>query len=282
MALPRREAAPAKLNLALHVTGRRPDGYHLLDSLVVFLDIGDVVTLAEGPLSLSLTGPFGAALAGPKGGAAPDDNLCLRAARLAGREVAITLEKNLPVAAGLGGGSADAAAVLRALGARPPRPEALGADLPVCLAGRPARMRGVGEILDPLGPLPPLHLVLVNPGAGLATPRVFAALGRRDNPPLPPVLPTLPDSAAAIALLGGLRNDLEPAAIELMPVIADCLAALTAAGAGLARMSGSGATSFGLFATAAAADRAADRIRAAAPRGWWIARAGLAPLPATG
>lgn len=282
MALPRREAAPAKLNLALHVTGRRPDGYHLLDSLVVFLDIGDVVTLAEGPLSLTLTGPFGPALAGAQAGAAPDDNLCLRAARLAGREVAITLEKNLPVAAGLGGGTADAAAVLRALGARPPRPELLGADLPVCLAGRPARMRGVGEILDPLGPLPPLHLVLVNPGASLATPRVFAALGRRDNPPLPPVLPPLRDSAAAIALLGGLRNDLEPAAVALMPVIADCLAALTAAGAGLARMSGSGATTFGLFATAAAADRAADRIRAAAPRDWWIARAGLAPLPPTG
>jgi len=267
---PRREAAPAKLNLTLHVTGRRPDGYHMLDSLVVFLELGDVVTVAPGPLSLSLTGPFAQGLA------AGPDNLCLRAARLAGRQARITLEKNLPVASGLGGGSADAAAVLRALGARPPRPEMLGADLPACLAGRPLRMRGLGEVLVPLPPLPDLHVLLVNPGRGLATPAVFGALARRDNPPMPDPLPDFPDAGTLIAFLHGCRNDLEAPAIALMPEIADCLAAIRAEGAALARMSGSGATCFGLFASAAAARAAGTRIAAANP-GWWAAASGLAP-----
>ena len=155
----RRGFAPAKLNLALHVTGRRPDGYHLLDSLVVFATVGDVVTVTPGPPSLTISGPFAHGLD------TGQDNLCLRAARLAGREVAITLEKHLPVASGIGGGSADAAAVLRALDANPPESHRLGADVPVCLAGVPTRMRGLGEILDPLPRLPGLHLVLSIPGA---------------------------------------------------------------------------------------------------------------------
>ena len=266
----RREAAPAKLNLTLHVTGRRADGYHLLDSLVVFCDIGDVVTLAPGPLGLTLTGPFAAGLA------TQPDNLCLRAARLAGHDVAIALEKNLPVASGIGGGSADAAAVLRALGASPPGTEALGADVPVCMAGVPTRMRGLGEILDPLPPLPPLHLVLVNPGQGLSTPAVFKALARRENPPMPDPLPEFPDAATLISFLRECRNDLQEPAIALLPDIATCLAALKAAGAQLSRMSGSGATCFGLFADAALARNARAAMARAHPK-WWVAASGLAP-----
>lgn len=265
----RREAAPAKLNLTLHVTGRRADGFHLLDSLVVFCDIGDVVTVADGPLGLTVTGPFSGGLA------AEPDNLCLRAARLAGREVAITLEKNLPVASGIGGGSADAAAVLRALGADPAGTETLGADVPVCMAGRPTRMRGLGEILDPLPALPDLHLVLVNPGRALSTPAVFKALTRRDNPPMPEQLPPLGDAGALIRFLRECRNDLQAPAIALMPEIAACLAALDAAGAAFARMSGSGATCFGLFADAAQARAAQAAIACAHPQ-WWTAASGLA------
>lgn len=275
MTLPRRELAPAKLNLTLHVTGQRADGYHLLDSLVVFLKLGDVVTVSDGPLSLTISGPFAAGLA------ADPDNLCLRAARLAGREVAIALEKNLPVASGIGGGSADAAAVLRALGAAPERSEVLGADVPVCLAGRPSRMQGRGEILTPLSALPPLHVVLVNPRLGLSTPAVFRALERRDHPAMPGILPDFPDSAALIDFVAACRNDLQPPAIRLLPQIGDCLVALEGAGAALARMSGSGATCFGLFADAARARTARDRIAAARP-GWWVAASGLAPAPAKG
>ncbi|MDN3712544.1 4-(cytidine 5'-diphospho)-2-C-methyl-D-erythritol kinase [Paracoccus cavernae] len=266
-ALPVTQAAPAKINLTLHVTGRRDDGYHLLDSLVVFADVGDVVHLSEGPLSLSISGPFAAGLA------ADADNLCLRAARLAGVEVAIALEKNLPVASGIGGGSADAAAVLRALGANPARPESLGADVPVCLAGRPVRMRGLGEILDPVPTLPPLALVLVNPGKGLSTPAVFRAMTRRDNPAMPD-LPEFRDTAALVDFLQTCRNDLEAPAISLLPEIATCLDALRDSGALLARMSGSGATCFGIFADPAAARAAAQAL--ARPQ-WWVVASGLAP-----
>ena len=266
----RREFAPAKLNLALHVTGRRPDGYHLLDSLVVFATVGDVVTVTPGPPSLTISGPFAHGLD------TGQDNLCLRAARLAGREVAITLEKHLPVASGIGGGSADAAAVLRALDANPPESHRLGADVPVCLAVVPTRMRGLGEILDPLPRLPGLHLVLVNPGRGLSTPAVFKALERRDNAAMPDPLPDWPDAAALIGFLHDCRNDLEPPAIALMPEIAACLGALRDAGAELARMSGSGATCFGLFTDANHARAAQAEIAAAHPE-WWTAASGLGP-----
>lgn len=255
------EPAPAKINLALHVTGRRADGYHLLDSLVIFTALGDRVTVGPGPLSLRLTGPFADAI--PDGA----DNLCLRAANSVGAAAAITLDKQLPPAAGIGGGTADAAAVLRALGRAPDRPEALGADLPACLASRPLRMQGVGEVLTPLT-LPRLDLVLVNPRVAVPTPAVFAALTRRDNPPLP-ALPADPDGPALIDWLQDTRNDLQPPALRLAPVIADCLAALDRSGAALSRMSGSGATCFGLFPDAAAASVAAARIAAAQP-GWWV------------
>lgn len=255
------EPAPAKINLALHVTGQRGDGYHLLDSLVVFTALGDRVTVAPGPLSLTVTGPFGPAI--PPGG----DNLCLRAARAARAEAAIRLEKTLPPASGIGGGTADAAAVLRALGRVPDQPQILGADLPACLLSRPLRMQGVGEVLTPLT-LPDLHLLLVNPRVELPTPQVFAALTRRDNPGLPD-LPHLSDAAALTHWLRGTRNDLQAAALTLAPVIGDCLAALDGAGAVLSRMSGSGATCFGIFPDAAAAQAAAARVMSMRP-GWWV------------
>lgn len=281
------EPAPAKLNLALHVTGRRADGYHLLDSLVCFAAVGDSVALTPGPLSLSIEGPFAAGL-----GAGPD-NLCLRAARLAGAQAAIRLTKRLPIASGIGGGSADAAAVLRALARMghplPPHTEDLGADVPVCLASVPARMSGIGEVVTPTGPLPRLHLVLVNPGVAVATPAIFAGLDRRDNPPMPP-LPPLRDAAALIAWLRGTRNDLQAPAIAAAPVIAQVLAALEGQGAGLARMSGSGATCFGIFADAPGAARAAATLagRGACAggigggpgrQGWWAVATELAPAP---
>ena len=270
----RHEPAPAKINLALHVTGRRADGYHLLDSLVVFTALGDRVTVAPGPAALTVTGPFADAV--PAG----EDNLCLRALRHVGAAAAVTLDKHLPPASGIGGGTADAAAVLRALGAAPERPETLGADLPACLLSRPLRMKGVGEEITPVA-LPDLHLVLVNPRVETPTPAVFAALDRRDNAPLPD-LPLLADAAALVDWLAATRNDLQAPALGLRPVIADCLAALAAQGAGLARMSGSGATCFGIFADAAAAARAADAIAAVRP-GWWVrATATIAGLPSGG
>ncbi|MBB1492561.1 4-(cytidine 5'-diphospho)-2-C-methyl-D-erythritol kinase [Paracoccus sp. MC1862] len=254
------EPAPAKINLALHVTGRRADGYHLLDSLVVFTELGDRVTVSPGPPSLTVTGPFADAV--PAG----EDNLCLRALRHVGTEAVVVLDKHLPPASGIGGGTADAAAVLRALERVPERPEALGADLPACLLSRPLRMQGVGERITPVD-LPSLHLVLVNPRVETPTPAVFDALERRDGPPLPD-LPALADAGTLLGWLGGTRNDLQPPALTLRPVIADCLAALTAQGARLARMSGSGATCFGIFADAPSAEAAARAILAANP-GWW-------------
>ena len=275
------DGAPAKVNLTLHVTGRRADGYHLLDSLVVFAGVGDRLRLrpAEG-LSLALEGPFA------NGVPAGCDNLVLRAARALGPGVgaALVLDKRLPPASGLGGGSGDAAAAMRLLarhrGLPAPEPMAgleLGADVPVCLAGRPARMSGIGERLGPCPALPPAWLVLVNPGVETPTGAVFAALERRDGPPMPEVLPDWADTAALAAWLAGMRNDLEPPARALFPVIGSVLEALKGqAGCLLARMSGSGATCFGLFGSAAAAAEAARRLGAAQP-GWWVADAPILP-----
>nr|WP_233713166.1 4-(cytidine 5'-diphospho)-2-C-methyl-D-erythritol kinase [Amaricoccus solimangrovi] len=267
------ERARAKVNLCLHVTGRRADGYHLLDSLVAFAEIGDELRAepAETP-SLAIGGPFAAGLdAGP-------DNLVLRAAALMGGGAAFTLAKNLPVASGIGGGSADAAAALRALarlrGQRLPAPEAvlgLGADVPVCLAGVPTRMSGIGEVLAPVR-LPPFAMVLVNPGVGVATGAVFSRLARRDNPPLG-AIPDFTASGDLFAWLATRRNDLEAPAAEVAPVIGGVIAALGASpGCALARMSGSGATVFGLFETLGAAEAAAARLRIAEPD-WWVASA---------
>lgn len=269
------EFAPAKVNLALHVTGRRADGYHLLDSLVVFAGVGDRIAAHRAPgLTLAVEGPMAARLS------AGDDNLVCRAARLMGADAAIRLTKVLPLASGIGGGSADAAATLRALarlwGRRVPDAAAaagLGADVPVCLAGRPARMQGVGEHLSPLPALPSLWLVLANPGVAVPTPSVFATLENRANPPLPPLPRAWPDAAALVRYLGRTRNDLEAPACRLAPEIAAALTALGAQpGAMLARMSGSGATCLALFADEAGAKRAAGRLARARP-GWWLAAA---------
>ncbi len=265
------ERARAKVNLCLHVTGRRDDGYHLLDSLVAFAEVGDEIAAAEAnELTLTIDGPFAPNLA------AGADNLVMRAARLMGGGAALRLTKNLPVASGIGGGSADAAATLRALarlrGTDPPGTEAvlaLGADVPVCLAGQATRMSGIGERLAPVT-LPPFSMVLVNPGVGVPTGAVFARLPRRDNSPLDAV----PDFATAGALFDWLRscrNDLEAPAREFAPVIGATIAALAAQpGCALARMSGSGATCFGLFETRTAATAAVARIAAAEPD-WWVA-----------
>ncbi|NTT84656.1 4-(cytidine 5'-diphospho)-2-C-methyl-D-erythritol kinase [Tabrizicola fusiformis] len=271
--------ARAKVNLALHVVGRRADGYHLLDSLVVFAEFGDRITVAPGQgLRLTVTGPQGGGLA------ADDDNLCLRAARaMAGPGAQITLEKHLPVASGIGGGSADAAATLQALARlwRVPLPDAaavlaLGADVPVCLAGRPARMEGVGEVLSLLPPLPAAWLVLVNPGVAVSTPAVFRALERRDNARLPATLPRLATAEELAAFLMMQRNDLEAPAMALAPVIGQVRSALSAqSGCLMARMSGSGATCFGLFPDALNAAAAAAALRRVQP-GWWVEAAELA------
>lgn len=267
------ETARAKLNLTLHVTGQRHDGYHLLDSLVAFAEYGDQVTLTPGPLSLSVTGPFADGLH------ADDDNLCLRAARLIGGQAAVALVKRLPVASGIGGGSADAAAVLRGFARQglplPAATHRLGADVPVCVTSAPTRMRGIGERLAPLPPLPALPVLLVNPGIALSTPQVFAALERRDNPPMPD--PQWHNANTLIAFLSRCRNDMQAAAVSIAPVIADVLTALDHHGARLARMSGSGATCFGLFDRAAQAETAAQALRA---HGWWAIATQLAPPPA--
>lgn len=268
--------APAKINLALHVCGRRDDGYHLLDSLVVFAGVGDRISVETADtLTLALTGPFAGGLA------AEPDNLVLRAARFLapGSGAAITLEKNLPVASGIGGGSTDAAATLLACAAlwgldanalvRPDLAAALGADVPVCLARAPALMRGIGEDVTAIESLPPLWMVLANPGQPLSTRTVFNTLRGRFGKPLEP-LPPKPDAAGLLAYLENQRNDLTAPALELMPrigVILNALAATT--GCRLARLSGSGATCFGLYSEESAARAAAKSLKAA-HSGWWV------------
>lgn len=261
--------APAKINLTLHVTGQRADGYHLLDSLVVFADVGDRLQLRPGPgISLRVTGPFA------DGVPTDDRNLAWRALALAGGTGAVTLEKHLPHGAGIGSGSADAAAVLRLVqgdraedgGPSIKGAVSLGADVPVCLSSLPQRMRGIGEDLTHVSPVPPLALVLVNPGVPVSTPAVFRALTGKTNAPMQG-LSGWTDRQAFVAWLAAQRNDLQPAAQALVPRVSAALDAL--ADAELARMSGSGATCFGIYPDARAARAAADRIGAANP-GWWV------------
>lgn len=273
--------APAKLNLYLHVTGRRADGYHELDSLVVFLDVGDRISAQPAAaLRLRVSGPGAAALT------AEADNLVLRAARALasglGRDAAadILLEKELPVAAGLGGGSSDAAATLRVLtelwGSDPGAPAlaavalGLGADVPACLHARPLRMRGIGEVLEDIPRLPGLSILLVNPGFPVATRDVFAA--RRGGFSSPAALPASFEGFEHLlaVLAADTRNDLEAPAVAVEARIASVLAGLgKLPGARLVRMSGSGATCFALFADHGEADRAAMELRAQQPS-WWV------------
>ncbi|WP_170925249.1 4-(cytidine 5'-diphospho)-2-C-methyl-D-erythritol kinase [Roseovarius gaetbuli] len=262
--------ASAKINLTLHVTGRRDDGYHLLDSLVVFADFGDRITVRPATATrLTVTGPMAAGVPVDAG------NLVLKAAALIGVSADIMLEKYLPAAAGIGGGSSDAAATLRALSemagvAVPCDVLSLGADVPVCLAGGAAWMRGIGEDVTPLAGVPPLYAVLVNPGVAVATPEIFAGLTTRDNPAMPEPLPTWPETSDFMAWLATQRNDLQAPAIAKEPIIAEVLATLLdTPGCQLARMSGSGATCFGLYDSAERASAAAGRLAQDRP-GWWV------------
>lgn len=318
-------SASAKLNLYLHVTGRRDDGFHELDSLVVFADVGDVITVEDGTdLSLSITGPFSDSLP------ANDDNLVLRAARLLAARTGvttdahITLEKNLPIASGIGGGSADAAATLKALvefwGIELSDQDIhhvahdvaddldtaralstlfklwrddlgtdmlsvigleLGADVPVCLQGLPVYMGGIGERLDMAPHLPPAWLVLVNPGVHVSTPETFKAYkasgkdfsqpARFHNHPQ--------DAAHLAALLGERTNDLMAPALALTPKIQAVLDSLNDIDdALLARMSGSGATCFALFATESGAKAAANHLAQTHPQ-WWVKAAEMLDAP---
>lgn len=289
------ERAPAKINLALHITGQRDDGYHLLDSLVVFADIGDRLDISKaGNTSLTIDGPQAAGV--------PQDmsNSIMKAAELflpQEEGAAFTLTKNLPSAAGIGGGSADAAATLRGLirlwgdrspdqlflkGLQPDRlsvdefqalsdkVKALGADVPVCLFSRTTRMRGIGEKLNFIDTLPPLRAVLVNPGVSVSTPEVFKAILQKDNPGLPDTRIDFADAGDYIAWLRALRNDMQNAACQIAPKISDVLSQLEhSTGCQLARMSGSGATCFGLYPDAKTASDAAKAMSAAHPD-WWV------------
>jgi 4-diphosphocytidyl-2-C-methyl-D-erythritol kinase len=284
------DEARAKVNLTLRVNGRRGDGFHDLESVVAFCDCADRLTLTTAPeFSLTTIGPR----AGDCGAAS--DNLVLKAARLLGERVSdleageFMLDKALPVAAGIGGGSADAAAALRLL-ARANRLELddprlievarlTGADVPVCLSSRACVMTGVGETLLPLA-LPKMPCVLVNPCVAVATSDVFAALGLRHGELLVGATdvilhdPVWPEAGASIdawiKILAGIGNDLEKPAMRIQPVIGEVLSALTAAdGARLTRMSGSGATCFAIFNDDADAQSAAQAIRREHPQ-WWV------------
>jgi 4-diphosphocytidyl-2-C-methyl-D-erythritol kinase len=283
------DEARAKVNLSLRVNGRRADGYHDLESVVVFADCADRLTLTPGPeLGLTISGPLAQACG------ETSDNLVLKAARLLSERVPgmkagqFALEKVLPVAAGIGGGSADAAAALRLLAqlnglalddirivevAR-----LTGADVPVCIRSKSCIMTGVGDALQPLS-LPKIPCVMINPGVAVATRDVFNALGLRNGQLLVGITDVLlrdrwPDDKASleewVEALAANSNDLEAPALRVQPVIGEVIAALNATnGAWLARMSGSGATCFAIYENTVEAGRAAEQIRREHP-GWWV------------
>lgn len=288
--LPLHSFAPAKINLTLHVRGRRADGYHELESLVAFATEGDGVSLLPGKkLALTITGPMAYGLK------ADDDNLIIKAVRaLQGRKSGLTvgafrLEKRLPLASGIGGGSTDAAAALRLVAQINNLPLSdpdlmaaaleTGADIPVCLEAQARVMRGIGETLDPPLSLPKMPAVLVNPGVSVATPAVFKALGLAKgetfSAPLRGAVPQDQDMGALISWLSANRNDLEAPAIAVLPKTRSVLNALElTTDCLLARMSGSGATVFGLYPDFDAAENAAAAITAQHPH-WWVRAAWL-------
>lgn len=271
-------SAPAKVNLALHVTGRRKDGYHALDTLAVFTGFGDRITVEPAATDrFTLSGPMAGGLDSTAPNLVTQARDLLRAVHGFG-PVSIHLEKVLPVSSGIGGGSSDAAATLRAINAAfslgldmaalADLALPLGADLPMCLHGVPLRARGIGDMIGPLDGVPAIALVLANPGVHVSTPEVFRALQSRDNPPLP-----APDCLATVdqvaRWLATTRNDMQDAALRICPAIGQALDALASEHPLFARMSGSGATCFGLFASLTAAQQAAERIAADHPA-WFV------------
>ena len=277
------ELAAAKINLALHVLGRRPDGYHDIDSIVVFADFGDQVDIHEGDKEFIVDGPFAADLAA----IGHERNLAfiareqlIAAVGDRAKPTGLRLIKNLPIASGLGGGSADAAAVLRLLnthgrlGLRPSELQAIGggigADVPMCVASLPLRATGRGDRVAEIAGIPTLPLALVFPSAGVSTAKVFARAGDGSDPRLPR-LPGRFDSVADMAgWLGRTRNGLEEPAIAELPIIGEALDHLRrSTDCMIARMTGSGSTCFGLFPDLDSAKRAIGRIRAERPN-WWV------------
>ncbi|MCK0167614.1 4-(cytidine 5'-diphospho)-2-C-methyl-D-erythritol kinase [Jannaschia sp. S6380] len=252
--------APAKINLTLHVTGRRADGYHLLDSIVAFASVGDRLTVGPGD-RLTVTGPFA------QGVPTDDRNLVRRALAMAGTPRSVELEKILPHPGGIGGGSSDAAVALRLAGASLALDDllGLGADMPVCALGRAARVRGIGGQVDALD-LPQLHAVLVHPGLSLPTPDVFRALDRADNAGHEDIPPG-GSASNWLDWLADQRNDLEAPAMTLAPDLADVLTQIARTDASIVRMSGSGATCFGLYPRA---EDAADAAEGLQRPGWWV------------
>ena len=278
--------APAKVNLALHVVGRRADGYHLVDTLVAFASVGDWVELdSAAPEGLTITGPESAGL-DPAGG-----NLVMRAAAefWAAGPLGLHLDKHLPVSSGIGGGSADAAAAFRGmvrlnerlgLNAAPSgdvarRLLSIGADVPMCARSIPARIGGIGERIEPLDTLAPLAMVLVNPRVQVSTLEVFKKLMKKDNSAMESMPADLTDTRALVHYLARQRNDLQGPAMAAAPMIGTVLDRLAAsAGCGLARMSGSGATCFGIYKSQAAAEAAAEALSKDHPE-WWVKSAVL-------
>jgi 4-diphosphocytidyl-2-C-methyl-D-erythritol kinase len=268
------ESAPAKINLFLHVGDRRADGFHPLQSLAVFTDMGDRLAFEPAPvLSLKVQGPFSAGLEGE------GDNLVLRAARALGDGGAsITLTKNLPVASGIGGGSSDAAAALRGLrrlwnatGDLHALAAGLGSDIPVCIDAMASFMEGRGEILRPAQAMPRIAMLLVNPGVAVPTKDVFAALQSRSGVEMALPQGRFSDTADLLRFLETTRNDLEAPARALQPIIGEVLTAIAALpGALFTRMSGSGATCFGIFPDDDCCVRSAKALKRAHPD-WWIA-----------
>ena len=276
MAEPVFEAAPAKVNLTLHVTGQRDDGYHLLHSLIVFPKVADRLHACQSDtLSLEIIGPFADQLT------TGSDNLILRAANLInpGKGAAITLEKNLPIAAGIGGGSADAAAAIRLLArlwAVPlPTPRdllCLGADVPTCLGSKPVIMAGIGELLTDVKSLPNCGILLINPGVQVSTPEVFRALKCKENSEMTTCPASMGNAADLVGWLAMQRNDLQECAINMAPVIGTVLQEISGTeNCLLARMSGSGATCFGLYSTLEQAQSACAELTKTHPNWWAVA-----------
>lgn len=271
--------APAKINLALHIVGQKQDGYHLLESLVCFANFGDTISYMpkkeQRNFTLKIDGPFADTLT-------VDDNLVLKAAHLfadqnkgaLGGE--ITLTKNLPIASGLGGGSADAAATLNAMAQFAGNINTeqlleiaveLGADVPMCLHTQPLIARGIGEKISFIETFPELHMLLVNPNIAVSTPKIFKYLTNKKNTPLA----TLPKNNEWFDWINTQRNDLEPPAVKAEPVIGDVLLAIEKSGAQISRMSGSGATCFGIYSSHEACQQAQNQISKRYPKWWCVA-----------